>query len=182
MPLKACDLFNKVFIIVGMVIALHFGYGVYALVTVNAIAGLIIILFKLIIINRGTDIKINWKYFDKDSLKDIFGFSVWTTVGSIAQRLIFNITPSIITAVSVTGSVGVAIFGLATTVEVRLYIFYCDKRYVYAANFKDYFRRQKRRRAYAPYDKNRQNSNNDSRTFNCGLYFFGKIVYNRYLE
>lgn len=43
-----------------MVIALHFGYGVYALVTVNAVAGLIIILFKLIIINRGTDIKINW--------------------------------------------------------------------------------------------------------------------------
>lgn len=122
-PLKACDLFNKVFIIVGMVIALHFGYGVYALVTVNAIAGLIIILFKLIIINRGTDIKINWKYFDKDSLKDIFGFSVWTTVGSIAQRLIFNITPSIITAVSVTGSVGVAVFGLATTVEGYVYTF-----------------------------------------------------------
>lgn len=106
-----------------MVIALHFGYGVYALVTVNAVAGLIIILFKLIIINRGTDIKINWKYFDKDSLKDIFGFSVWTTVGSIAQRLIFNITPSIITAVSVTGSVGVAVFGLATTVEGYVYTF-----------------------------------------------------------
>ena len=121
MPLKACDLFNKVFIIVGMVIALHFGCGVYALVTVNAVAGLIIILFKLIIVNRGTDIKINWKYFDKDSLKDIFGFSVWTTVSSIAQRLIFNITPSIITAVSVTGSVGVAVFGLATTVEGYVY-------------------------------------------------------------
>ena len=94
-PLKACDLFNKVFIIVGMVIALHFGCGVYALVTVNAIAGLIIILFKLIIINRGTDIKINWKYFDKDSLKDIFGFSVWTTVGSIAQGLIFTFATAI---------------------------------------------------------------------------------------
>ena len=119
-PLKACDLFNKVFIIVGMVIALHFGYGVYALVTVNAVAGLIIM---LIIINRGTDIKINWKYFDKDSLKDIFGFSVWTTVSSIAQRLIFNITPSIITAVSVTGSVGVAVFGLATRVEGYVYTF-----------------------------------------------------------
>lgn len=106
-----------------MVIALHFGCGVYALVTVNAVAGLIIILFKLIIVNRGTDIKINWKYFDKDSLKDIFGFSVWTTVSSIAQRLIFNITPSIITAVSVTGSVGVAVFGLATTVEGYVYTF-----------------------------------------------------------
>ena len=57
-----------------MVIALHFGCGVYALVTVNAVAGLIIILFKLIIVNRGTDIKINWKYFDKDSLKDISVF------------------------------------------------------------------------------------------------------------
>lgn len=121
--LKACDLFHKVFIIVAMVVCLLLGYGVYALVTVNAVAGLLTIVIKLIIIRRRTAVRVNFKYFDKSLLKEIFGFSVWTTVGSLAQRLIFNITPSIIAAVSATGSVGVAIFGLATTIEGYVYTF-----------------------------------------------------------
>ena len=48
---------------------------------------------------------------------------MWTTVGSIMQRLIFNITPTIIAAVSVTGSIGVAVFGLAQTIEGYVYTF-----------------------------------------------------------
>lgn len=121
--MKFCDLFNKVFIVILMVIALYLGYGVFALVTVNAIAGLLVIAMKLIVIRRSTPVKVNFKFFDKQQLKDIFGFSMWTTVGSLAQRLIFNITPSIIAAVSVTGSVGVAIFGLAVTIEGYIYTF-----------------------------------------------------------
>ena len=39
------------------------------------------------------------------------------------QRLIFNITPTIIAAVSVTGSVGTALFGLASTIEGYVYTF-----------------------------------------------------------
>ena len=121
--LKLCDFAHKIFIIVAMVFALIMGYGVYALVTVNAIAGLLVIAIKLTVIRRNTAVRINVRYFDKNILKDIFGFSVWTTVGSIMQRLIFNITPSIIAAVSVTGAVGVAVFGLAATVEGYVYTF-----------------------------------------------------------
>lgn len=120
-PLKMCDLFNKCFIIVAMVFALYAGYGVFALVTVNAIAGIITILLKLFIIHHSTPARVNFRYFDKSLLKEIFGFSVWTTVGSIMQRLVFNITPSIIAAVSSTGSVGVAVFGLASTIEGYIY-------------------------------------------------------------
>lgn len=120
-PLKMCDLFNKCVIIVAMVFALYAGYGVFALVTVNAIAGIITILLKLFIIHHSTPARVNFRYFDKSLLKEIFGFSVWTTVGSIMQRLVFNITPSIIAAVSSTGSVGVAVFGLASTIEGYIY-------------------------------------------------------------
>ena len=119
--LKFADLFNKVFIIVAMVVALLLGYGVYALVTVNAVAGLLTILVKLVIINKKTAVKVNLKYFDKKMLREIFGFSAWTTISSLAQRLIFNITPSVIAAVSVTGSVGVALFGLGSTIEGYVY-------------------------------------------------------------
>jgi len=115
--LKLCDLFHKVIIVVAMVIALLAGFGVYALVTVNAISGLLTILLKLIVIHRRTQVKSNFKFFDKKIFKDIFGFSIWTTTVSIAQRLIFNLTPSIVAAVSITGSIGVAIFGLASTIE-----------------------------------------------------------------
>lgn len=121
--LKLCDLFNKAFIIAAMVIALIIGQGVYALVTINAIAGLITIAIKLFIIRRKTKVRVNFKFFDKSLLKNIFGFSMWTTIGSLAQRLIFNITPSIIAAVSITGSVGVAVFGLASTIEGYVYTF-----------------------------------------------------------
>lgn len=121
--LKLADLFHKVFIIVAMVIALLMGYGVYALVTVNAISGLLTIVIKLIIIKKKTPLRVDFKYFDKGMLKEIFGFSVWTTVSTLAQRLIFNITPSIIVAVSSTGSIGSALFGLATTIEGYVYTF-----------------------------------------------------------
>ncbi len=121
-PLKLCDLFNKSFIIIAVVISLILGYGIYALVLVNAIAGLLTIALKLIIIKKKTATKVNFKFFDKVMLKEIFGFSMWTTIGSLAQRLIFNITPSIIAVVSVTGSVGVAVFGLGSTIEGYVYM------------------------------------------------------------
>lgn len=122
-PQKLCDLFNKASIIVAMVVSLLLGYGVFALVLVNAIAGLLTILLKFIIIKKKTPIKVNFRFFDKTLLKAIFGFSVWTTVSSLMQRLIFNITPSILAAVSSSGTEDVAIFGLATTLEGYVYTF-----------------------------------------------------------
>lgn len=115
--LKLADLFHKIFIIVTMVIALLLGYGVFALVTVNALSGIFTIIIKLIIIKRKTNVKVNFKHNDKGTLKSIFGFSVWTTVTSFARRMIFNISPSIIVAVSSSGAIGSAIFGLSSTIE-----------------------------------------------------------------
>lgn len=121
--LKLCDFFNKALNIVLVVIALLLGWGVYALVSVNAIVGLLTIAFKLIVIKSKTPVKVNFKYFDKSMLKEIFGFSMWTTVGNILQRLILGISPSIIAAVCAAGSTEVAIFGLASTVEGYVYTF-----------------------------------------------------------
>ncbi len=121
--LKMCDLFNKVLIIIMMILALLMGFGVYSLILVNAIVGFLTIILKLIIIRNQTKVRVNFKFYNKNVLKEIFNFSVWTTVGSVMQRLIFNITPSIIASVSLTGAVGVAIFGLAGTIEGYIYTF-----------------------------------------------------------
>lgn len=121
--LKLCDFFNKALNILLVVIALFLGWGVYALVSVNAVVGLLTIAFKLIVIKQKTPVKINFKFFDKTMLKEVFGFSMWTTVGNILQRLILGISPSIIAAVCAAGSTEVAIFGLASTVEGYVYTF-----------------------------------------------------------
>lgn len=120
---KACDLFHKIFIIVTVVIALALGGGVRSLVLANAASGIVTLLLKYIVVRKKTELRADLTYFDKGMLKEIFGFSVWTTVASLAQRLIFNITPTIIAAVSVTGSIGTAVFGLASTIEGYVYTF-----------------------------------------------------------
>ena len=121
--LKLSDFFHKLFIVIAMVIALLLHKGVLALVTINAISGLLTIIIKLCIIHWKTPVKVNFRYSDRKLLKSIFAFSIWTTIAAIAQRLIMNITPSIIAAVSVTGTAGVAVFGLAAVLEGYVYTF-----------------------------------------------------------
>ena len=121
--LKIIGFLHKVLAIVSVVVCLFLGYGIYALVIVNVVAGLLDIVFKIIVIKRKTPVKVNLKFWNKNVLKEIFGFSIWTTIGALAHRLIFNITPSIIVAVSITGVVGVSVFGLAQTVEGYVFTF-----------------------------------------------------------
>lgn len=121
--LKIIGFLHKVFAIVAVVLCLLLGYGIFALVIVNAVAGFLDIVLKIIVIKRKTPVKINLKFWNAKVLKEIFGFSLWTTISALAHRLIFNITPSIIVAVSITGVVGVSIFGVAQTVEGYVFTF-----------------------------------------------------------
>ncbi|MFJ7847259.1 oligosaccharide flippase family protein [Peribacillus sp. NPDC097206] len=113
--LRLCDLFNKLFSIFLIVVALLNGYGLYALVTANAFSGLITIAIKLIMVKKNTSIKINFGFTSWFLAKEIFSFSMWSTIISIAQRFIFNITPSVLGAVS--GTISISIFAIASLIE-----------------------------------------------------------------
>lgn len=113
--LKLADVIYRVLLVGLTVAALLAGYGLYALVAVHAIAGLVIIAYKYIVIKRTTPIKVNFKFSDKAMYRSIFAFSLWTTVATLAQRLIFNITPTILGAVA--NSAAIAVFGVITTIE-----------------------------------------------------------------
>ena len=113
--LKCCDVCQKVLIVVSMAICLLQGYGLYALVLVNAVSGLFIIIIKVILVFRKTSQGVNIHYFDFDDFKEVVGYSVWVTVIALAQRCIFNLAPSILGALS--GSVSIAILGIAITIE-----------------------------------------------------------------
>jgi len=118
--LKMCDLLHKVTSVLLIIIALINGYGLYALVTANAVSGVVTILVKIIIIKWKTPVKVNIKYKSKIMMNEILSFSVWSTVISIAQRFIFNIAPSILGALS--GTVNISIFGIASSLEGHVYL------------------------------------------------------------
>lgn len=119
--LKLCDVAHKLIIVAAMSVCLLMGGGLYSLVIVNALAGIIMIILKLWCIQYYTPQTISWKYFDKSEFKSVVGFSGWVTVMSIAQRFIFNIAPSILGALS--GSIAIAILGIAITLEAYTFTF-----------------------------------------------------------
>lgn len=120
-PLKVCDVIHKVLIVGAMTICLLMGGGLYALVIVNAISGIITIALKIYCIKRYTGAGVHWGYEDSVLFKEIISFSGWTTVVSVCQRLIFTLAPSILGIIS--GSTAIAIFGIAASIESYVYFF-----------------------------------------------------------
>ncbi len=117
--LKIADVIYRILLVGITVVALLLGYGLYALVLVHAIVGLLIIAYKFIVVSKALPIKINFRYNEKSLYKDIFSFSIWVTISTLAQRLIFNITPSILGIVA--SSAAIAVFGIVTTLEGYTY-------------------------------------------------------------
>ena len=119
--LKLCELFNKILIVGLMSGCLLLGYGLYALILVHAVAGIIMIALKLYCVKRFTQTSINFRYRNAKEGKEILTFSVWTTVVALSQRMIFNLAPSILGVFS--GSAAIAVLGVAITIEGYTYTF-----------------------------------------------------------
>lgn len=118
-PLKLCDMGQKILTIILVVIALLNNMNVIAVVSANAISGLIFIIIKLIIIRKTTPVKYKFTAKNKRLMKDVFSFSIWMTVISLAQRCIFNLAPTILGVVST--SKEIALFAPATSLEGYFY-------------------------------------------------------------
>lgn len=118
--LKLCDMFQKIVTIVLIVAALLLGYGVIALVAVNAIVGIVTIFIKLMILKKKTYISVNFKCKSRMMLREILNFSLWITIIGIAQRLTYNIAPSILGVVSTSGEI--AIYSPASAIAGYFYI------------------------------------------------------------
>lgn len=113
--LKVADIIYRVLTIALIVLALANGLGLYALVTINTAVGLFVILYKIVVIKTKTCVKVKFVRTESGLYKEVLGFSVWTTVASLAQRLVFNISPTILGMVSTTSAI--AVFGIITTIE-----------------------------------------------------------------
>lgn len=112
--LKFADILHKVLAVASIVVVLLLGYGLYALVVVNAITGLITIALKLRYMLKNRLLSINFKAKDKVILQSIFHYSVWTTIIVVSQRFILNITPTILGAFA--GSIQISLFAVAMAI------------------------------------------------------------------
>ena len=119
--LKLCDIIYRILVIIVSVIAIMLGQGLLAAVLANVIAGIIVILYKLSIIRKHHNIKLNLGYKNPKLLKEVLSSSIWIAVLVITQRCIYSITPSILGAIS--GSSEVTLFSLASTLEGYAYSF-----------------------------------------------------------
>lgn len=118
---KSTELFSKVLYVALMVIALLLGYGLYSLVIVSSFSGLIVIILKLYFLRKNDHLPVRWKSFDNYLVKEVFSFSLWIMVIKVAQRLITNITPSILGITA--GSREIAVFSAALTIEGYVWSF-----------------------------------------------------------
>lgn len=119
--LKICDLIGKVLTVSVNVVCLYLGGGLYSIVITNVTVGIIVIITKLIIVNRGTSVTINWGYQNKTEMKELLSFSGWTTIVAICQRCIFNIAPTILGMF--VGAEVIAVFGISVSLEAYTFTF-----------------------------------------------------------
>lgn len=118
---KLCEFFQKFFNVFLVLLFLLLGKGVYALVLVHAFTNVFFMLVKYFIIRFRTKQKISLRSWNSKTARNLFGYSVWTTVMSLAQRCIFNIMPTVIAATI--GSAEITVFSLASTLEGYVYTF-----------------------------------------------------------
>lgn len=119
-PLKIADLIHRIGSIILTVVALILGLGLYALVLSNILFGFIAIVIKYYFVRK--NIRIEFVKNDKAVYKQIFAFSIWSTIWALAQRLIFNITPTILGTTISAASTAIAVFGIIMSIEGYFYI------------------------------------------------------------
>lgn len=119
--LKLCDLLQKLSTIAFIIFALLRGYGVITIVAINTLTGIVTIAVKLYSLKHYTPIKVNFKCKNKILLKEMFDFSIWVTIIGIAQRLTYNIAPSILGIASTSSEI--ALYSPASALAGYFYTF-----------------------------------------------------------
>lgn len=118
--LKIADALYRIFSVLITVVALVCNGGLYALVCVHVIVGVLTLAFKLFVIKTKTPVKLNFSYKEKGMFGDLMSFSLWITVSTLAQRLIFGVTPSIMGIVS--NTTAIAVFGVVSVMENYIHL------------------------------------------------------------
>lgn len=113
--LKGIDIVNRVGTVVITIIVLLLDGGILSLIVVNGLCNLVSFVLKIVICKAKTPVHVSFSKDEEMSLKDIFSFSAWTMVGSIAQQMIFNLIPSVLAMVA--NTMAITLYGFANVIE-----------------------------------------------------------------
>lgn len=116
---KLMDMFHKVGTVMLIVVALLLHGGVYELVFITGAVGFLTSLFKFIIFKHKSHIHINWRYSERQEMKNLLSFSVWVFLTSMAQRFRLTMMPTILGILA--NSTEISIFALGMTIEAMTY-------------------------------------------------------------
>lgn len=114
-PYKALELAQRLLTVTLMAGSLLMGGDLFGLIIANIFANMVVILLRLRAVVRHTEVRPEFRVSERGAFREVFNFGVWTTIISVAQRLIINITPLILASRASVKSV--AVFAIATTIE-----------------------------------------------------------------
>lgn len=118
--IKCADLLNRVLTTMFTIVALYNGGGVITLVFINGFFNFITLIVKVIATRVLTPVKF-FNYNSEKSIKyrDVFSFTSWITINSLAQQMVFNFIPSILAITLNTFSI--TLFSFARVIEGHVY-------------------------------------------------------------
>lgn len=117
--LKLADVLQRILTVGLIVWALLCGKGLYALVIIHALVGVAVVAYKFVVIRVSTPVRADFSRPEKGIYREVLGFSFWAMVTSLAARLIFTVSPSILGITA--GSADIAVFGIVTQIEGYAY-------------------------------------------------------------
>lgn len=110
---------NKVGAVVLICVALLLGADVYALVLINGAMALMASILKYAVFRKKTGLHINWKYYDRGKVKEVFSFSMWAFGNGLAQRMRLTLIPTVLGILS--NSIEISVFSLGMTLEAMVF-------------------------------------------------------------
>ena len=119
--LKICDLMYKVVSVLSVVVVLFFSSSVIAVITANVLTHMTVVIIKFIFVKTSVPIRVNFKASGKSLYKNLFSFTLWTTVISIMQRFTHSFAPSVLGMTS--GAKEIALYAPAVTLEGYFFTF-----------------------------------------------------------
>lgn len=119
-PIQKAHILQKLVLVGSMSAALILGFGVFALVLLQAFSGVCSILYKTYHV-KGCRVSVNWRYSDRGFIWQILKFSLWVCVLGICFQLIYGVPTTILGVVSDT--VNISMYNVSYTIYGFVYIF-----------------------------------------------------------
>lgn len=122
---KLLDLFVRVGTVVFIIVALLLDGNIYHIVFITGAVGFVAAVWRYLLFVKKSNIKINWKFFEKGELIALFSFSVWILLIQLSQMFRLNLIPTILgifndtTEISVF-SLGKSLEGMVFTISAAL--------------------------------------------------------------